>query len=294
MAMKADGSGARTLARGVTISPPLRWSPDGTKLAFAMLRTPDSEGLYVVDAVSGRSRRITVRNASEDESDGYQAWSPDGRKIVFDTDNDGEHDIRVVNADGTGERRILKWSYRGSHLIEGLLTGGDAWSSDGRRILYVDGSGRLTVMAPDGSRRRPLQPTAWGSDSGSGYVSWSPDGRSIVFVANDGIAVANADGTGLHRLVPNGVAPVWSPDGRKIAFTRSGRVFVVNRDGSGLHKVGRTGELPAWSPDGRWIAYASYCNGNGDIYVVEANGSHERRLTNTKLEEAGPVWSPAG
>jgi TolB protein len=104
----------------------------------------------------------------------------------------------------------------------------------------------------------------------------------------------NADGTGLRSALPRGRSPVWSSDGRKVVFVRAGDVFVVNSDGTGLRKVGRSGASPSWSPDGRWVVYASFRNRDGDIYVVRADGSNERQLTNTKMHEADPVWSPVG
>jgi len=48
---------------------------------------------------------------------------------------------------------------------------------------------------------------------------------------------------------------------------------------------------PVGRPDGRELAFTSDRDGNGDIYVVNADGSGERRLTHSKLEETSPVWS---
>ena len=88
------------------------------------------------------------------------------------------------------------------------------------------------------------------------------------------------------------MSPVGRPDGRKLAFsTKKDFVYVVNRDGRGLRKVARNANGPSWSPDGRWLVYTSDRSGNGDIYVVNADGSGERRLTHSKLEETSPVWS---
>jgi Tol biopolymer transport system component len=117
-----------------------------------------------------------------------------------------------------------------------------------------------------------------------------------------------ANGTGLRRLVSATAAglevgstgglglPVWSPDGRKLAFhTRKGLVYVINRDGSGLRSVAHMAKWPAWSPDGRELVFTSHADadGNGDIHVVKADASGERRLTDSKQEETNPVWSSA-
>ena len=51
---------------------------------------------------------------------------------------------------------------------------------------------------------------------------------------------------------------------------------------------------PAWSPDGRRIAFASGRDGNFEIYVINADGSRQRRLTRNTGRDVGPVWSPDG
>jgi TolB protein len=287
--MKADGSALRTVAGGNFSRTLLRWSPDGTKLVFSM-----SDRLHVLNVDGSGLRRIT---GPKDEIDIGPAWSPDGRRLVFDSEGDGWTHLGVVNVDGSGERQLAEGSYETGTPAK--VAGGDAWSPDGHKIVYIDLGERLAVMRPDGTHRRRLG----GAVFASGDPSWSPNGRKILFSAKGEIAVVNADGTGRH-LVARGLQPVWSPNGRQIAFVSGGvfldeGVYVVNSDGSGLHKVGRAGEYPSWSPDGRWLVYASNRErrtftdvGQSDIYVVRSDGSEERQITDTELEETRPAWSP--
>ncbi|MEP6893858.1 MAG: hypothetical protein ABI927_08775 [Gaiellaceae bacterium] len=282
-AIKADGSGFHLLAHRPDIEGPLGMSPDGRILVFMMYWRGGGR-LYAVNVDGSGLHRIT--GPKKDEDDINPAWSPNGRRLVFDARGDGWSDLSVVNMDGSGERTLVAGSYATGSAV---LAGGDAWSPDGRKIVYADPRGNLAVMRPDGSHRRRLEPQT----SASGGASWSPNGKKLVLNAGGEIALVNADGTRLRRIASRAEYPVWSPDGGKIAFVRNGGVFVINSDGSGLRKVGRSGDRASWSPDGNWLVYASYRNGPGDIYLVKEDGSHERQLTDTKLNEAAPVWSPA-
>jgi len=109
----------------------------------------------------------------------------------------------------------------------------------------------------------------------------------IAFISNrDGnweIYVMNADGSELENLTNNpadDATPSWSPDGKKIAFV-SVRDFLWDYE-------------PSWSPDGKKIAFWSNRDGNREIYVMNADGSEQRNLTNNPADDVDPSWSPDG
>ena len=118
-----------------------------------------------------------------------------------------------------------------------------------------------------------------------------------------------ADGSDPRNLTRRDAwGPDWSPDGRTIAFNSmaaSGPFddygYAVAPDGSSLRRITRHYvEYPAWSPDGSQIAFmapepgATGTNPDYNIFVMEADGSHVRRLTTAPGEDGWPAWSPHG
>jgi Tol biopolymer transport system component len=115
-----------------------------------------------------------------------------------------------------------------------------------------------------------------------------------------GLYVVNADGSGKRKLTSAKYAtPTWSPDGRTLAFARSGQVYAMHTDGSGEQNLTNSptgAAAPAWSPDGRRIAFMRghvVVLGTWDVYVMNADGSGQRRLARNALL-AAPSLSPDG
>lgn len=129
----------------------------------------------------------------------------------------------------------------------------------------------------------------------------SPRGQ-IAFVLDADIYLVEADGTGLRPLTVTPAAedePDWSPDGSRIAFTRGSEVHTMNADGSDVVQLTRTGgraASPAWSPDGRYIAFASWCDGQGCIRVINADGQGPdvMRFGTERGYNGQPAWSADG
>jgi TolB protein len=249
---------------------------------------PQPSPLYVANA-DGRGQRWLTLSALPFSL----AWSPDGRKIAFESDRDGGFpEIYVVNADGSAPRNLTH---------NPAYDGAPARSPDGRRIVF--GRGRdIYAMNTDGRAQRRLTHTPDAIEHG---YAWSPDGERIAFARGGpdvkaDVYVMNVDGSGQRRLTHNAAvdnAPAWSPDGQTIAFTsdRDGNreVYVMNADGSCQRNLTRSAaddESLAWSPDGRTIVFSRSRGGDSDVYVMNADGSPQLRLTRGEL----PRWSPDG
>jgi TolB protein len=263
--VRADGSGERDLS---IVTSCAQWLPDGSKIlisndaAFkaegAPLRPatihPDGSGLRRLDGASNRNLNLGCGDAS-----------PDGARLVLEGFNENEpglNGIYVVRAsDGGGLVRLTHNPYNTGDSYP-------QYSPDGTRVVFM--------------RTKP---------------GVNPDGAGAVFVVN-------ADGTGLRRITPWGAAFLgqsWSPDGRWILFQRPyGRLYVVHPDGTRLHEipvrlpVGSGAISPAWSPDGEWIVFSLERNAQADIYVVRADGSGLRRVTDAPGVETYPDWRPGG
>ena len=291
----------------------LSGSSTGDSVAFAsgrMLFNNQADGhLYEMSADGSEVRQLTDDGKF---SDGSAVWSPDGESIAFTRYHErlGWTEIFVMNADGSEVRQLT------DNYTNGLAP---AWSPDGESIAFLSYqsiSPDIFVMNADGSEVRQLT----NNDDDEGVPVWSPDGESIAFsrsrynddgyVGSD-IFVMNADGSGWRQLTNNHAGfsePVWSPDGESIAFesARDGdfEIFVMNADGSEVRQLTNNDDDdadPVWSPDGESIAFTRSRLGRPgdgydgfDIFVMNADGSEERRLTSNDDLETDVMWSPDG
>jgi TolB protein len=226
------------------------------------------------------------------------AWSPDGRRIAFAADDsDTFRDLYVINAEGSGLRRLTR------HRVDAVEP---VWSPDGRSIAadeYYDGTYAIWVVNANGGGERRVTP-GWRFTG----PTWSRDSRLIAFTHIDtgAVYVANRDGSARRVLVrtTNACCVAWSPDGRLIAFISGDGMEMVNADGSGRRMLAPSlGGWIVWSPDGRRIAFSvqegkaplSSPDRDTEIFVVQSDGSGLRNLTdNEGVRDENPAWSPNG
>jgi len=203
-------------------------APDGQRIVFDLLGD-----LYSIPMSGGKATRLTSGMAW----DAMPRWSPDGRTVAFISDRDGGDNVWVVNADGTGLRKITKevdntlsspvWSPDGNYLVvrrfgpypsqENYLTNVPLW------MYHVNG-GNGVQLFPSAAARRT-------TNSGAAF---SPDGRVLYFGSHAGGYAG--DNLGTYQVV---------------AFDRQAGTERTLTAGAG------SGFRPVASPDGKWLVYAT-------------------------------------
>ena len=260
----------------LTIAAPARAEFPGENGRITFMRA-DAAGAWQV-WVANRDLSAAARITTGPANNGWPVWSPNGRRIAFDSDvadpdlSDDVliNDVLVMRPDGSGV----------TNLTGGQGFAGDAaWSPDGSRIAFeADRPGRrgpaeIWTMRADGSHRERV--------------------------------------TTLPADAANDFAPRFSPDGSRLVFTRyrgvdeseTAAVFTIRTNGRSERQLTpfslHAGDAD-WSPDGRHLVFEAYPQpfSRGDVYVVGANGRHLVNLThNVASDPAGsadPVWAPDG
>jgi hypothetical protein len=227
------------------------------------------------------------------------SWSPDGSKLTFVSDLDGNPDIWVVDLDGSKVVNLTQ---------EEAKDHSPAWSPDGAWIAFASLRDsrywELYVMRPDGS---DVQRLTWWEDASDLSPSWSPDGTRLAFASKrDGnweIYTMDRDGGNLARLTNNpadDTNPAWAPDGSRIAFvsTRDGyaEIYVMSITGGQATNISNapysSEHGPTWSPDGSRLAFYSDRDGGWNIHVMASDGSDVIRLTGRQSNDQVPAWRP--
>jgi Tol biopolymer transport system component len=254
-----NGDNIQTLIEGGAILGDV--SPDGLWVAYSVNmpvdgnfgQTTTQQDIFIGPLQGGQAIRIT----DDPGNDSDPNWSPDGSRIVFNSDRESDPQIYVMNANGTGQTQLTD---------VGANTAAD-WSPDGTQIIFVSdrqnvGSWRrptdIWVMNADGSEQHPITVH---DEYNRDEPQWSPDGRQIAYLLDLTLQIMNADGTGSKPVMPTYdqvLDLAWSPDGRRIAFrtfmgssTNRHAIAVINADGSDyiiLNDDQNYVSNPIWTP----------------------------------------------
>lgn len=242
-----DGFNVRRVTITRTLNNNPAWSPDGRAIAY----TAWSPFMDVVVSHIYEGRRETPAMGTRDVQNWLPAWSPDGSRLAFTSNRDGQPEVYVIDASGSGLRRITNHP--------GIDTS-PTWSPQGNHLAFVSdrsGAPQVYVVAVDGTGLRRIT-----FESHCDRPTWSP-------APYNEIAYSSRTGPGhdikVYDLATNEVrqltfglgtneSPSYAPNGRHIAFSStrgSGnkQIWVVGRDGRGLRRITTNGnnEMPSWS-----------------------------------------------
>lgn len=299
---------------------------------FADWKAVNAQAL-ITGAVAQQGDRLTVKFrvwdvfAGQELGQGLQfAGTTDGwRRMAHKvadavytriTGEGGYFDSRVVFVSETGpkgdrRKRLAIMDYDGANVQyltdSASIVLNPRFSPNGQSVLYTSyetGMPRVYVLDVGSVSRRVL-PTPGGATSFA--PRFSPDGRQVVYSlaqgGNTDIYVMDISSGQSRRLTSAPsieTAPSFSPDGRRIVFEsdRSGapQLYIMSAGGGQATRIsfgpGRYG-TPVWSPRGDLIAFTKQAEGRFHIGVMRTDGSEERLLTASFLDE-GPTWSPNG
>ncbi|MEP6920545.1 MAG: hypothetical protein ABI967_05415 [bacterium] len=280
------------------------FSPNGSYVYYTKVDEQNPQGaLYQVPVLGGTSKKILADVAQP------VLISPDGKQLAFQrlrrratTD-----EICLANVDGTGERRLLEVPEP-----QWLVGGSVAWSPDGHLLAFGYGDGKAMVLAvvsvADGTLRL-ITPRGW---LFIGNVGWLADGSGVTFTAREQVLGAlqiwqasyprgevrrvtydlnsyaaysmslTADASGIVAVQGDPVSNIWvAPDGDA---SRARAVTARKNVQEGHYAV-------SWTPDGK-LLYDTDANGKCSIWIVNADGSDKKPLTDGAADDYAPQGSP--
>jgi len=296
------------------------WSPDGKQVVYSRIAV----NRPIVPA------KLWSRNRNFDlyATRWLPAYDPSGADLATTLMNPDNSSSSLVVVDSDGDQRTLlkqeeklilapAWSPDGKRLAFGIGIFSsflDSDVGDKKPFEPVNGGAQVGILNADGSGFHLVT----SGPNNNAFPWFSPDGKRIVYRTmgpngEQGLRILNLDDGSFSQLTTEwDNFPIWSPKGDRIAFVRrlgsDFEVFTIHPDGKDLTQLtsgpGINAHL-AWSSDGERLLFASSRMGfkdealytgapqpYGEIFVMNADGTHIEQLTDDQWEEGGPAWRP--
>lgn len=295
------------------------WTGDGSRVVYDRGRGADRRAYEPLQRLFSRLASFELAHLAS-----MAAYSHDGRRlalservIVDGVSSNNVQGVKVMAADGSQGQRIF--------FEPKTAAMGPKWSPDDKSIVVGVGPGfesrnapaRIVMMNADGSGVRTLT-----SAPGAGFPSLSPDGKRLVFrvwgtgADERGLRVLTLATGEVTRLTGSeyDTFPGWSPAGNLVAFSswRGGDydIYTIRPDGTGEKRLTTAPGNDAhssWSPDGQYLMFSSSRMGfkdeaplfdgqpqpYGEIFVMRADGSDQRQITDNQWEDGPGTWRPS-
>lgn len=200
-----------------------RISPDGRRVATWL--QDDQVAVWLLELAGDNLARL-----SRGLDDHSPVWSPDGKRIAFDSSRTGNYEIYLASTDALVSETALTRRRR-DHFV-------NAWLPDGRLVFTEhsirEGFDLWTIDARDGAAAEPLLRTAFNESE----PAFSADGRWIAYVGDETrrnevfVRRFPLQGPRLQASREGGEEPVWSRSGHELYFRRGPEVFSVRLEGS--------------------------------------------------------------
>ncbi len=292
------------------------WSPDGSKLALTPMSYAGeycTRGRLLFFAPASGEMRVLIEGKKQPCSKfEVEAWSPDGKEIAFWTDDTDPPGVGVVNADGSGQPRLVHQGYTDT-----------AWSPGWTRMafwernLHNEGGvwiwvNTVWMVTFETGEKRAVFRYETPYETGFGDFSWSPDGSRLALgieAETEAMIWVLTPDSGEKQLVFKSTqasiigAPSWSPDGSRLAFWLSGRarrtgdILILDLATGQVYQLahGSFSDAPSWSPDGKMIVYTKEVSANGGALVISQwDGSCSVQPLKDLLPISSVAWSPNG
>lgn len=276
-----------------------------TKIVAASDRAGNNwKEIYVMDWDAASPKKITDHKSIAISP----TWAPDGKSVLYTAY------VYHKNAKTNNASLFSYELFTGKRFIMSSRPGinsGAAFTPDGKYVfLTISQGGNPDIFRVNSEGEGQLQITKGPAGSMNVEPAISPDGKKIAFSSNRSgfpmIYVMNIDGTNVERQTFAGrynATPSWSPDSKILAFAGYDKthfdIFTLNYQTKALERLTSANktngkpannEEPTFSPDGRHIIFTSDRSGTKQLYIINVDGSNERRLTVDKFNYFKPKW----
>jgi hypothetical protein len=268
--MDANGAGQSAITGNAKETVPFSvkrsWKPENIRIYGDSKRFNDKRQIVSMK-VDGSDLRQELSSGANDYN---AAVSPDGTKIAFASDRDGNADLYLRNIGSTAEPTRLTDTI-------GCVNDYPSWLPDGSGLVYESNcqSGNFEIYR--------------------GTLSYTQDKLNELTVAT---LISPAGATRLTNNNTDDRFARVSPDGARIAYTATrdgnGEVYTMTTDGGQQTRITNSNgsdDAPTWSPDGAKIVFNSNRDGDYEIFIMNRDGSGQVQLTNNGKDDGWAIYA---